>query len=186
MKNVQRLIACGAVAVASAGIAAPAAHAATVAPAAQAAQAAPADACAGTRGFHVIPVPKSRDPRVKLKLHIVPQSHPDDGERYAAFRVLYCANKVDIKHLTKGEPSAVVLTFTITNGRKTLRQTCKRGQYFWRASTSPRPWYNSCHIDIGKDRSKWRGTASLSYDVATDKAKPFTFKTKANPLKFTG
>ncbi|WP_067832317.1 hypothetical protein [Actinomadura kijaniata] len=183
MKNVQRLIACGAVAVASAAIVAPAAHAAGAAPATQAA---PADACSGTKGFHVIPVPKSRDPKVKLKLHIVPQSYPDNGERYAAFSVLYCPNKVDIKHLAKGKSSAVVLKFTITNGRKTLSETCKRGQYFWRASTSPKPWHNSCYIDIGKDRSKWQGTASLSYDVATDKAKPFTFRAKANPLKFTG
>ncbi|MGK5551194.1 hypothetical protein ACSNOI_06225 [Actinomadura kijaniata] len=186
MKNVQRLIACGAVAVASAGVAAPVAHAADGTPAARTAPAARPNACSGTKGFHVIPVPKSRDPKVKLTMHIVPQSYPDDGERYAAFQVLYCPNKVDTKHLGEGRSSAVVLKFTITNGRKTLGRTCKRGQYFWRASFSPNPWRNDCEIYLGKDRSRWRGTATLSYDVATDKRRPFTFKTTVDPLKFTG
>lgn len=182
MNIVQRTIAVGATAVASAGMVA------VTAPAAQAAQAAPAvqaDACSGTKGFHVIPVPRTRDPKVKLKLHIVPQSYPDNGERYAALTVLYCSNKVDPKHLTKGKDSVVVLKLKITNGRKTLEESCKRGQYFRRASFSPRPWHNSCYIDLGKNKSKWQGTASLSYDVATDTRGPFKFTTKANPLKFT-
>ncbi|MFG1998722.1 hypothetical protein ACGFNU_06200 [Spirillospora sp. NPDC048911] len=193
MNIAQRMLAVGATAVA-AGMMVPAAHAAapqaaTGAQAAVGAQA--ADPCAA-KSLKVIPVPNSKDPKVGLKMRLAKEQGEGGMDYWAEFVVTYCPNNVNPAHLKdpkKPLSKMVVLKFTITSGKKKHSVTCDRGQYFWRHAAhqykakKPRPLTMRCQIGLPNHNAKWKGDATLTYDVAGDKKAPYKFTAKSALLK---
>ncbi|MFI0452314.1 hypothetical protein [Actinomadura sp. 6N118] len=206
MNIVQRTIAVGATAVA-AGALVPAAHAAGTQAAGGAQAAAGAQAVAGVqaanacdaKNLKVIPVsktlPKSKDPKVGLKMRLYKERGEAGMDYWAEFVVTYCPNKVNPAHLKdpkKPLSKMVVLKFTITSGKKKHSVTCDRGQYFWRHAahqrnvTKPKPMSFRCQIQLPNHKTKWKGAATLTYNVynaSTGKRKQHVLPIKTAVVK---
>ncbi|GAA2607190.1 hypothetical protein SMC26_18085 [Actinomadura fulvescens] len=204
MNIVQRLVAVS-TATAAAGALVPAAHATADAPVppvptatatataqvagAQAAGALAANPC-DAKNLRVIPVPKSKDPKVGLKMRLTKERGEGGGTDYwAEFVVTYCPNNVNPAHLKRPSQREVVLKFAVTRGKKRETVTCQRGQYFWRHAAwqrhakKPKPMFQRCRIGLPNHKGTWKGSATLTYDVSTDKRKPYVFKVGNAVLK---
>ncbi|KAB2350806.1 hypothetical protein [Actinomadura rudentiformis] len=202
MNIVQRTIAVGATAVA-AGAMVPAAHAAApgtqAAARAQAAAGAQAANACDAKNLKVIPVsktlPKTKDPKVGLKMRLYKERGEGGMDHWAEFVVTYCPNNVNPAHLKdpkKQLSKMVVLKFTITSGKKKESRTCDRGQYFWRHAahqrnaTKPKPMSFRCQIPLPNHKTKWKGAATLTYNVynaSTGKRKQHAFPIKTAVVK---
>lgn len=181
MRPIQRYLAAGLMTAATLGTAA------AIAPAAQATEAA-AGPCDLKKPYTSVPVPNSSDPVVKLSVGLakVDPGDPKDEKR-TRFRVLYCPNKADKKHLgPRGAQKKVVLKVTLTKGKKTYTAKCEQGQYFRRYLLSPngRPLLvQDCYTVAPKSPKGWKATGVLTYDVVTDKRGPFTYRVTNSKLK---
>ncbi|MFI0448911.1 hypothetical protein [Actinomadura sp. 6N118] len=184
MRPIQRYLAAGMMTAATLGTTAAIAPAAQATEAAHAAEAA-AGPCNLKKPYKSIPVPKSSDPAVKLSVGLakVDPLDPKDVKR-TRFRVLYCPNKADKKHLD-GRSNKVVLKVTLTKGKKTYTNKCEVAQYFRRdlRINDGRPLGHNCYQVAPKSPKGWKATGVLTYDVVTDKRGPFTYKVTNSKLK---